>query len=163
MRYEGLASQCILTPPHQDDALARSKMQQTDKKCQERHLLGYMGGRQKFEFYGLSRRGFQYWCLNSEKWTLLFYLPVKLWTITQAIVNSVGPSIAVSMRRNSAESECLTIWHLLDMYRTCPIYVDWVTYSEGTLKFFQIFNTLLGPILEHSRPVLQLWNKTVEK
>ena len=42
-------------PTPQDDALARSKMQQTDKKCQERHLLGYMGGRQKFKFYGLSR------------------------------------------------------------------------------------------------------------
>ena len=57
MRYEGLALQCQADPTPQDDALAKSKMQPTDKKCQERHLLGYMGGRSrewvKFEFYCL--------------------------------------------------------------------------------------------------------------
>ena len=67
---------------------------------------------------------FQYWCQNSEKWALLFYLALKLWTMTQAIIKSVGPSITVSILHGGAVHDCKTVsWHLLlDWYKTFPIY-----------------------------------------
>ena len=51
----------------------------------------------------------QYWCQNSEKRALLFYLAVKLWTITQAIINSEGPSIAVSILHRVQDSKTVAI------------------------------------------------------
>ena len=68
------------------------------KNWQERHLVGRLAEAMG-EIWILVRlaAAFQYWCQNSEKWALLFYLAVNLWKMTQAIINSVGPSIAVSI------------------------------------------------------------------
>ena len=104
------------------------------KNWQKRHLVGYMGGRQrqckcvKFEFT-TSRRVIP---ILMPKWALLFYLALKLWTMTQAIINSVGPSITVSILHGAVHhwktepQQCLASLHLLldllDWYKTCPIY-----------------------------------------
>ena len=66
-------------------------MQQTDEKCQERHLPGYMGGRRqrewvKFEFYCLP--GFS----NIDAKILKNEPFCFIWR-----ENSEGPSIAVSI------------------------------------------------------------------
>ena len=50
----------------------------------------------KFEFYGLLK----YSDIDAEIWReifLLVYLTINLWTITPALINSLGPSIAVSV------------------------------------------------------------------
>ena len=59
----------------------------------------------------------------------LFYLAVKLWTMTQAIINSVGPSITVTILHGGVhdwktkQEECLTSRHqILGWCKTCPIY-----------------------------------------
>ena len=126
------------TPQLQDDALARSKMQQTHTKTGRNGIwLGtWEAARGNANGWNLNLQplaeSFQYWCQNSEKWALLFYLALKLWTMTQAIINSVGPSITVSILHGAVQNwktepqQCLASLHLLldllDWYKTCPIY-----------------------------------------
>ena len=96
MRYKGLASQCILTPPPKMMHWPDPRCNKQTKNARNGICLDTWEGGRNLNFTA-SRGAFQYWCLNSEKWTLLFYLVVKLWTITPAIINSVGPSITESI------------------------------------------------------------------
>ena len=140
------------------------------------HLVGYMGGRQrqckwvKFEFT-TSRRVIpilmpKFW----KKWALLFYLALKLWTMTQAIINSVGPSITVTILHGGVhdwktkQEECLTSRHqILGWYKTCPIY-EMLTYIQKVLWGSSKFDSYcLVFDWNCSRPMLWPWSKTVEK
>ena len=122
----------------------------------------------------LPPRVLQYWCQNSEKWALLFYLAVKLWTITQAIINREGPSIAVSIllvqdcgKKEGRELSNFAKPNILLTGMRPVIFVIWDTACwlspifKRELEIFPICHTHC--LVLHWNVRTQLWNWTAER
>ena len=186
MRYKGLASQCILTIPPKMMHWPDPRCNKQTKNARNGICLDTWEGGRNLNFTA-SRGAFQYWCLNSEKWTLLFYLVVKLWTITPAIINSVGPSITESIHNWVHNWESFTwvedwktmaikieeklsgVWmsyklassrrRLVDVYKT---YLCWLS-NLFRRNFWGFLNFHTHCLVPHWNWAGLLWNKTVEK